>query len=191
MAAQIPLVDFALPALRRFSPNQFLQFRAAVKALVENDQEINLFDYMLQKIVVRHLEPSFLAVPLKPAQFWSLQPLLTDCGVLLSAIAYAGQTDSTQARTAFERGARLLQPLAKAPIPFLPKNQCSLSQLDSALARLATAVPPVKKNVLAACVETVATDDLIRDEEAELLRAVADALACPVPPFLGSQEAAA
>jgi len=190
-AAQIPLVEFALPALRRFSPNQFLQFRAAVKALVENHQQVSLFDYMLQKIVVRHLEPSFLSVPSRPAQFWSLQPLLTDCGVLLSAIAYAGQTDPAQAQTAFERGASLLQPLAKAPISFLPKNQCDLSHLDSALERLASAVPPVKKSVLSACVETAATDELIRDEEAELLRAVADTLACPVPPFLLSQETAA
>jgi Zn-dependent protease with chaperone function len=189
-AAQIPLVDFALSALRRFSPNQFLQFRATVKALVENHQQISLFAYMLQKVVVRHLEPSFVAVPSRPAQFWSLQPLLTDCGVLLSSIAYAGQTDPAQARTAFERGAQLLQPLAKAPIPLLPKDQCDLSQLDRALERLASAVPPVKKNVLSACVETVATDELIRDEEAELLRAVADTLACPVPPFLRSQEAA-
>ena len=34
--------------------------RAAVQRLVESDDEIDLFEYVLQKIVLRHLEPRFL-----------------------------------------------------------------------------------------------------------------------------------
>ena len=47
--ARIPLVDLALPALRRLSPPQFAQFSAAVKTLVASDSETDLFEYMLQK----------------------------------------------------------------------------------------------------------------------------------------------
>ena len=57
--AKLPLVDLALPGLRHLSLSQFQQFRAAVQKLVESDGEIELFEYVLQKIVLRHLEPYF------------------------------------------------------------------------------------------------------------------------------------
>jgi Zn-dependent protease with chaperone function len=181
---KIPLVDLALPALRQLSPAQFHEFRAAVRALVESDDQIDLFEYMLQKIVLRHLEPNFLPAPKTVTQFYDLRPMVADCGVLLSAMAYAGQADSAQAEAAFAHGAQSLSRMAKSEIPFLPKVDCDLPRLDAALARLALAVPQIKKNVLNACAETVAADGIIQVHEAELLRAIADSLDCPIPPFI-------
>ena len=183
---KIPLVDLALPALRQLSPAQFHEFRSAVCALVESDRQTDLFEYMLQKIVLRHLEPSFVLTPKRVTQYYDLKPLAADCGVLLSAMAYAGQTDAAQAQAAFARGAQLLNRIAKIEIPFLPKVDCDLPRLDAALDRLALAVPQIKKNVLNACAETVAADGILQGPEAELLRAIADSLDCPIPPFIPS-----
>ena len=181
---KIPLVDLALPALRQLSPAQFHEFRDAVRALVESDRQIDLFEYMLQKTVLRHLEPNFVPTPKKVTQYYDLKPLAADCGVLLSAMAYAGQEDLAQVEAAFARGAQLLSRIAKTEIPFLPKADCDLPRLDAALERLALAVPQIKKNVLNACAETVAADGLLQAPEAELLRAIADSLDCPIPPFI-------
>lgn len=182
--SKIPLVDLALPALRQLSPAQFHEFRAAVRVLVESDEQIDLFEYMLQKIVLRHLEPNFLPAAKTVTQFYDLRPMVADCGVLLSAVAYAGQADSAQAKAAFAHGAEPLSRMAKSEVPFLPKVDCDLPRLDAALARLALAVPQIKKNVLNACAETVAADGIIQVHEAELLRAIADSLDCPIPPFI-------
>ena len=182
--ARVPLVDMALPALRRLSPEQFEQFRAAVKTLVASDSQTDLFEYMLQKIVMRHLETRFHPTGRSVTQFYDLRPLARDCGILLSATAYAGQDDPAKARAAFAHGAELLGRIARCEIPWLPPDQCELSHLDSALERFSKAVPQIKKNVLNACAQTVAADGVIQAREAELLRAVADALDCPVPPFL-------
>lgn len=184
--ARMPLVDIALPALRRLSPQQFEQFRAAVKTLVASDSKIDLFEYMLQKIVMRHLEIRFFPKGRSVTQFYDLRPLARDCGVLLSATAHTGHDDPAQARAAFAQGAERLSRIARSEIPWLPPDQCELSHLDSALERFSQAVPQIKKNVLNACAETVAADGVIQPREAELLRAVADALDCPVPPFLQS-----
>jgi len=186
MQMKIPLVDLALPALRQLSPAQFHEFRAAVRALVESDRQIDLFEYMLQKIVLRHLEPNFVHAPKPVTQYYDLKPLAADCGVLLSAMAYAGQEDPAQVEAAFARGAQLLSRIAKTEIPFLPKADCDLPRLDNALGRLALSVPQIKKNVLNACAETVAADGLLQGSEAELLRAIADSLDCPIPPFIPS-----
>ncbi len=186
--AKIPIVDLALPALRRFSPLQFEQFRAAVKTLIESDTETDLFEFMLQKIVTRHLEAYFFPTRRAVVQFYDLRPLASDCGVLLSATAYAGHDDATQAYAAFTQGVQSLSRAARCEIPWLPPDQCDLSHLDAALQRLNQAVPQIKKNVLNACAQTVAADGIIQESEAELLRTIADALDCPVPPFALPQD---
>ena len=188
--ARIPLVDLALPALRRLSPQQFEQFRAATETLVASNSETELFVYMLRKIVVRHLETYFFPEQRRVTQFYALRPLASDCGVLLSATAYAGQENATKAYAAFGQGAESLSRAARSEIPWLPPDQCDLSHIDAALARLSQAVPQIKKNVLNACAQTVVADGVIQEGEAELLRAIADTLDCPVPPFVQPHEEA-
>jgi hypothetical protein len=180
--ARIPLVDLAVPALRQFSLSQFERFRTALETLSTRGDD--LFAYMLQKIVMRHLETHFFPARRAIVQFYDLHPLASDCGVLLSAAAYAGQDDATEAYKAFTQGGQLLGLAGRAEIPWLPPEQCTLAQLDPVLGRLSQAVPQIKKNVLNACAQTVAADNIIQEREAELLRAIADALDCPIPPFV-------
>jgi len=189
--AKIPALDLALPALRRLPPEQFQQFRAAIGTLAASNDRADLFAYMLQKIVARHLDTYFLPERRPVTQFYALHPLARDCGVLLSATAYAGQETATELSAAFSKGADYLSGAAHCEIPLLPPEECDLSNMDAALERLSQAVPQIKKNLLGACAQTVAADGVIQQGEAELLRAIADALDCPVPPFVQAEEAAA
>ena len=189
--AKIPSLDLALPALRRLPPEQFQQFRAAIGTLSASNAKADLFAYMLQKIVARHLDTYFLPERRPVTQFYALHPLARDCGVLLSATAYAGQENATELSVAFAKGAEYLNQAARCEIPLLPPDECDLSDMDAALERLSQAVPQIKKNLLGACAQTVAADGVIQQGEAELLRAIADALDCPVPPFVQSEEVAA
>jgi tellurite resistance protein len=66
----------------------------------------------------------------------------------------------------------------------LDPGQCALEHVDAALDRLVQAAPAIKKKVLDACAHTIAADGLIQADEAELLRAIAETLDCPLPPFL-------
>jgi Zn-dependent protease with chaperone function len=185
--AKLPLVDLALPALRNFSPGQYQQFSRAMQLLIESDHEIDLFEYVLQKVVLRHLDPHFNGARKPLIQYYALKPLTPDCAVLLSALAYAGQEERKKIQQAFRQGAQPLSYAARVEVGLLPAEQCDLERVDAALNRLALAAPQIKKNVLAACAQTVAADGLIQETEAELLRAIADALDCPLPPFVEAQ----
>ena len=55
----------------------------------------------------------------------------------------------------------------------------------AALSAMLGASHAVRKQILDACVHTVAADNRVTVEEAELIRAVADALECPMPPLFG------
>ena len=187
--AKLPLVDLALPGLRQLSPTQYQQFSKAIPALIEADGEIDLFEYVLQKIVLRHLDTQFNGARRAVVQFYALKPLAPDCSVLLSALAHIGSEDSTQCEAAFQKGARDLSAAAQAQIVYVSAEDSDLSHVDAALNRLNQAVPQIKKVVLNACVQVVAADGVIQEMEAELLRAIADALDCPMPPFLQAQAA--
>jgi len=186
MHAKLSLADLALPGLRQMSPGQFQQFCAAVKKLVESDGEIDLFEYVLQKIVLRHLTPHFLQARKPVIQYYALKPLAPDCAVLLSALAYVGQEEPDKIEFAFQQGAQPLSNTAQVPLRLLPQAACELDQVDAALNRLSQAVPQIKKDLLNACAQTVAADGVIQEVEAELLRAIADTLDCPMPPLIAN-----
>jgi hypothetical protein len=184
-AARLALVELALPALRRLSPDQYEQFAAGVRVLVEADEGIDLFEYALQKLLLRHLAPHFAPLNTPVIQYYVLKPVIRECSVLLSALARLGNDDPAQVNAAFRQGARQLQ-LAEGQLTLFASEECNLAQIDSVLARLTQLAPPLKRLLLNACAHTVASDGVIQSKEAELLRAIADTLDCPVPPFISA-----
>ena len=178
---RLPLIDLAIPALRALSPSQYVAFRANVSVLVEADTKIDLFEWVLQKIVLRHLEPQFTATRQPRATVHRLDVVSDAVAVLLSALSYVGARDADAAGKAFAMGADRagLSDLKRRPV-----QEARLRSLDQALDQLAKLTPPAKRTLIHAAAATVAADGKITAGEAELLRAVADTLACPMPPLL-------
>jgi Zn-dependent protease with chaperone function len=184
--AHLPMVNLALGALRNLTAEQFNQFSQTLEWLVESDGKVELFEFVLQKIVLHHLAPQFGKVRPTTVQYYTLKPLVPDCVVVLSALANAGSDDAAEIQKAFDTGT----PYLRAPdgdLALLPRDQCGLTEIDATLNRLAQAVPIIKKNLLEACIHTVGADGVILESEAELLRAVADTLDCPMPPFVATE----
>ena len=67
-------------------------------------------------------------------------------------------------------------------------SEVSLAKVDEALDVLAAVVPKIKRYILKACVACVVYDQYITVSEAELLRAVADSLGCPIPPIIANDS---
>ncbi len=181
--AHLPMVNLAIGTLRHLTAEQFNQFSETLQWLVASDGKVELFEFVLQKVVLRHLAPQFGGARPKPVQFYTLKPLVPDCAVVLSALANVGSADAGKIQNAFDAGAPFLHAPAGVPLALLPGEQCGVEPLDAALNRLALAVPIIKKNLLQACAHVVGADGVIQETEAELLRAVADTLDCPMPPL--------
>jgi len=181
---KLTLGELAVPALRQHSLDEYTAFSETVRKLVECDGAIELFEYALMKMVARQLQAYFEGPDLDQARYGRIQDVLPECALLLSALAHVGQEDDEPAaRTAFAQGRQFLD----APgdqIQFVPRNEWDLARVDTALARLARCPASVQRNILLACGKTVAADNQVTEREAELLRAVADSLDCPMPPFV-------
>ena len=185
--ARLPLVNLALPALRQLRPDEFEQFSRALQWLIESDGRIELFEFVLQKIVRRHLASQSGETRQTSVHYHTLEPLARDCSVVLSALANVSSGNAGEVEKAFRAGAPHLGTKADGP-QLLPLKECGLKQLDAALDRFALAAPQIKNSLLQACVQVVGADGLIKEREAELLRAIADTLDCPIPPFVEIAE---
>lgn len=180
--ARLPLLSLCLPSLRTLSREQWQRFRAVLEQLVCCDAQIDLFEFVLRRVIERNIDAQWQPKQAGVVQFYSFTPLANDCAVLLSALAHVGAADATAARNAFGQGAASLPP--NLPLPFFPAEQCGVEHIDAALTRLVQAVPHIKRTVLEACARAVSCDGNVNASEGELLRAVAESLDCPVPPFV-------
>jgi len=185
--AHLPMVNLALGTLRHLTPEQYAQFSQTLEWLIGSDGKIEMFEFVLQKIITHHLAPQFGQTPRTVVQYYSIKPLVPDCAVLLSALANVSSSDAGEIKRAFEVGAPYLRAPDDRDLVLLPREQCGVDQIDTALNRMAQASPLIKKNLLEACVHTVGADGVILEAEAELLRAIADTLDCPMPPFVPAE----
>lgn len=181
-----------LPPLQRLPA--VLQLFAAVRALPESerlllstllhdmlrcDGRLSVFEYSLEKLALRALSPrAALAAP-----HGSL--VLTDraeqLGVVFAVLARHGSRDGEQARRAYEAG---IAPLLPRHRPAWNVIEDWVPVFDTALDSLRGLQAAAKQMVVEGLVRTIAHDNWLEPEEAELLRAICGVLECPLPPVL-------
>ena len=183
-AHKLPVAGLALSGLRTMDRSQFAEFQTALDYLIASDGFLDLFEFTLQKVLRHHLDILYGVIPVVKVRYRRLAPLRAECRVILSCLARQGQPhDAAGAKAAYQSGLRQLGLEGASDEP-LPQDECKLDAVDAALDKLNTASFPLKKTMLAACAAAAAADGQESVEEAELLRAISEALDCPVPPTL-------
>lgn len=173
---RLPLIELSLPALKNLSPQQYNLFKAAMNSVIRADDHIDLIEWSFFRIITHNLEPQK-----SPNRLVDLAQLKNEVSILLSVIANAGSDSVASAQTAFNA--------SKAIIGFndanlMSETQYSMLDLDLAITRLNGIKPLQKPKLLKAMSQCVMADGKVTVQEAELFRAIADALDCPVPPLI-------
>lgn len=179
-ALKLPLLDISIPALRELSRPQYEQFLENIQSLVTGHHSIDLFEYTLYRAIQRRLDPYFHPRPPAKIRFRDLTPLAEECSILLSCLANLNQAPAIRQK-AFDLG---VQALGSQGLNLLPPETATLSALDDALNELTALTPALKKNVINACAASISADSIVSISEMELIRSIADALDCPIPPFI-------
>ena len=157
-ARKIALIDVAIPTLRGLSLQEYERFLETTQWLIASDAKVDLFEFMLQKAVERHLESHFRLQGKGKIRYHRTNQLAEERNYLVNTMRLAA------------RGER----------------EVNLSRLNAVLRRYDQATSLVKKDLLVACAQQAARDRALTDREAELLRCIADAIGSPVPPFVES-----
>jgi uncharacterized tellurite resistance protein B-like protein len=175
---RLPVVAIALATVRVLDAGGRDRLVQSLVRVVEADRRLTLEEFVLLTIVRQQLTPP----PPAAVKYRSILELSADARLVLSLLAHAGTGDG--ARTAFERGSATLRLTA---VTLAAPGEVGLARVGESFERLRLLAPFVKRLFLEACVDTVSADDTLSLPEAELLRAIAAAVDCPVPPTLGGR----
>jgi Zn-dependent protease with chaperone function len=182
-AGRLPLIDLSLPALNKLTSREAARFLATTENLVTRDRKVSLFEYVLQTLLRLHLKPRTRWTDKE--KFRSYQPVLPEIAFLLSVVTHTGGPASKRTDSAYRNALRAFTPSA---IPRTPLSQCTVKKMNRALNKLVLLSPLLKKPLIDACADLVLDDGRLRIAEAELLRAIAKSLDCPMPPLIPSER---
>ena len=190
---RLPLVDLAVPVLRQNSAKECQRLCKCVHGLVVATGSLSLWHFVLQLILWHRLQPSINPASATTVEFTSIEQIWPDSLLVLSVIARMGQSQPDVSTEdiiyAFRSGVFRLPKageLEKPDTPFI----CNFTELKKSIERLRLASPKLKQAIVDACAHTVLLDNKVTDSEADLLRAIAMTLDCPIPPFLNPQRSA-
>jgi hypothetical protein len=183
-AVLIATLDLAIPALRRMTPQEYDKFSDTLQLLISSDFEIDLFEFMIQKMLRRHLDLYFrLAADPKPI-FHKPAQIIAPARIVISLLSTLAGRSETDRRAAFMEGSRSFSRFGVNLGD--PMGDIGLAHLDEALNQLNKADFRIKQQFLQACGRTIMADGIVSDHEAEMVRAIADSIGCPLPPFAHS-----
>ena len=182
---KIAIMDLCLPSLRSCSENEYDQFCNYIDMLILSDDQIDLFEFMIQRIIKRHLDKYFGRVKKSNSfRFVSLSNVKKECTVILSAMAGVGSAVKSESLEAFNNGALILENEGSGNLKMLEPGSCGINEIDKALDKLERCSSTLKKDILVACGTAALSDNHLSCLEIELLRAVADSIGTPIPPFV-------
>ncbi len=179
---RLPLIDMAWPALKNMSGAQYREFRSGIQRLIEADRKVDLFEFAVLSLLTNRLDTFFGLSERRKIRYRLLDQVQMECFELLSILARQGNRDERAAAEAFQKAVQTLD--IGRPLSILAPEKCNMQLLGRTLARLAEASFDLKKRILSACLLCIGADNRITAAEAELLRAVAENLDCPVPPVI-------
>jgi len=185
-AARLPLMEMSMPALRAMSTKQYAAFRNTVAVLIGADKRITLFEWVMERLLIHQLDQAFGLAKAVKAKHAILGAVKQPMETVLSLLAYTEHADAAGARQAFEAGKKASGAFA---LKMVPKEAIDLQQLSASMDELRKVKPLLKPRILTACVACVGADGAITDAGAELLRVVAAALDCPMPPLVAAVKA--
>ncbi|HUO83217.1 MAG TPA: M48 family metalloprotease [Gammaproteobacteria bacterium] len=182
-AGRLPLLDLALPALRR-RPAAELEFLVSrLRTLVELDGHLELHEFALVRVLEAQLDARRWpgrARPRRPAK----RELREAVATVFAVLARHGHPGEDAARAAWTRGLAVLFGPERAAAARMPDTPADAAILDRALEALRGLDGPHKRRLVEALSATVAHDRTVSVGETELLRAICATLDSPLPPLL-------
>ncbi|WP_416137548.1 M48 family metallopeptidase [Halomonas sp. HK25] len=168
---RLPLIELALPQLRQLSAAQFARFRHCLTGLMAAETAPGALQWALHRLVLVGIEGERRA-----RRDRHMRDLAGPLSLLLSTLACSGQAAPDEVRGSLDQAGRALGVELD-----LVREPPAAADLDWAMERLVRLVQAERAALLAAMVCCVEEDGRIAPEEAELLRAVAWTLGCPLP----------
>jgi len=179
--ARLPLLEMCAPALRNLTEDQARDFIDKIERIVKLDNEVDLREFCYITMIEFCLYGRGRLRRKNKKRYRNFDALAGDFSRILSVLTVAGHTDPAQRNTSFEAARSCLE--GKVKLEYMEES-IPVGELRTSIGRLARSTLRIRKELLKAASYCVLADDAIEVREAEMLRALANAVGVPLPPFL-------
>ncbi len=182
---RLPLLEIAFPELKHRPPDYVHDVLNTIKELNEADGLIDIFEYLLAKIIAQHVWESVNPQKVRMSGNKSLRQVQDKALNVIAVLAQHGHENTDGIQSAFKAGVTALSADLSAAMPvFEDWSQA----LDSALPALDRLKPADKEKLVKALIATVMADNRIAVAEMELLRVVCALIHVPLPMITGGES---
>ena len=175
-AHRLPLLDFALNSLKSLDAASQNNFVSTSQALIHIDNRVTLSEFIFSYLIRQALNP-----PKQPMRsLKSFGSIESSLAILVSAmVQISGEPRDRQADNFRE----IMRYFTQGDYSSMLESMPGADQMTRALDQLNSLSPLLKQPVIDACVDCILHDQEVTLREMELLRAVSEALECPMPPI--------
>jgi Zn-dependent protease with chaperone function len=178
---KLTLLEMAVPSLKELSASQYKRFTGITNQLIVADQQVDIFEWVLHRILTKELYGHFVAPSRSSGNMSSLKRLNPELHLLLSVIAAAGIADPQAQSLAFDEGWNLLS--INKTKTFTKVEYFDYEAFNHALGKLRDLKPQLKASLMNACIHTALADGTLAQNQFALIKGVGATLDCPLPPL--------
>ncbi len=174
---RLPLLDICLATLKQADAQRRQNIIKNAIALIKLDRKVTLSEFVFCYLIQQSL--SDIRRPSRTVK--SYQSMVPALATLFSALVQvSGDSKARQA----ENFKQIMQYYSKRDHSAALQQPPSPKGLNQALQQLKRLTPLLKQPVVDACVDCILHDGKAVLKEVELLRAICEALECPLPPLM-------
>ncbi|HEY5775543.1 MAG TPA: M48 family metallopeptidase [Xanthomonadales bacterium] len=181
---RLPLLEIAIPELKRRPPDYIGKVLATVKSLNKADGQTDVFEYLMAKIIAQHLWESINPQKVKLSGKATLAGAIDKALDVIAVLAIRGQDSAENIERAYRAGSALLGVTTSVPMPVIDDW---IGVMDEALPALDQLKPADKEKLVKALIATVMADKKIAVTEMELLRVICSVIHVPLPMVTGGE----
>lgn len=170
-----PIIDIAIPAFNTHS----IQNKTAIYQICEklfNVDNTILFKFMMLEIIYKHIEQDS-----SQNNTANIESCIHEISTLIAFIIYCSHKNESEGERSY---INIMRQFTKQNIPQPVITAFKPIQMQIIFTKLNTLSPICKEQLLHGCLECIEDDNIITIEEAEIIRAIAACLDCPIPPIL-------
>jgi len=180
---RLPLFEMLLPTLKQMKESDKMIYLKLCENFIKSDKRYTLFEFVLFSILTKNLSPN--AGRDINIKYHSFKSVRNELQLIFSVMAHSSQCSEDERNKSYEKVVQSFTAVSDGEsLKLLDYKEITPKKMTAAFQRLSKLSPILKRSVIESSADIAMHDGQLKYAEAELLRAIADLLSCPLPPLL-------
>jgi Zn-dependent protease with chaperone function len=171
------IASVSIPQLRQLSINQYETFRKVFLELIQSDNKVSFYEWMMQRIIINQLDVVFGIKKAEDERYYSIQSIKDEINLLISKFAYSEYKDNVKSKEAVES----LRKNGNQLLEYIDSNHYTLEDIDRALDKIALADKKISVSILKDLIVLADHNGELSQIELDLIKTISISVGIPIP----------